>query len=125
MTVHFTFEDGTRYEVEEFGIGFTQETDHKGQPQHETRGGQIMLVLNQLVEESIYEWATNPFQKRNGTITFETELSNAPLQVEFFDAYCTKIDRNVSNVRGSVTTLVIAPEVVKLNGIDHDNFWKK
>jgi hypothetical protein len=33
--------------------------------------------------------------------------------------------RQINAYTGTSTVLVIAPEKVKLNGIEHDNFWAK
>lgn len=123
VEVKFYFE-GSEYEVEDFKIGFIQEVDHKGQPQREERGGEIIISLSQMVKDNIYEWATNPFLKRNGTISFETEVSNAPLRVEFIDAYCIGFTQIEDVFSGTRTNLVISPSTVLLNGIDHNNFWR-
>ena len=39
--------DGQEYEMSQFNISFDQLVDHKGQPQDETRGGQMLIGLTQ------------------------------------------------------------------------------
>ncbi|MCL1934686.1 MAG: hypothetical protein FWF53_12840 [Candidatus Azobacteroides sp.] len=113
---------GSEYDVEDSKIGFIQDVDHKGQPQRDERGGQIIISLSQIVEDNIYEWAKNPFLKQSGTISFETGFSNAPLRVEFFNAYCIGFTQIEDAFLGTRTNLVISPSLVLLNGIDHKNF---
>ena len=115
---------GSEYEVEDFKILFIQDVDYKGQPQHDERGGQIIISLSQMVEDDVYEWAKSPFLKQSGTISFETGSSNALLRIEFTDAYCVGFSQIDDSFLGTRTNLVISPSTVLLNGIDHDNFWK-
>ena len=114
---------GSEYEVEDFKIGFIQEVNHNGQPQHEERGGQIMISLSQIVDDAVYEWATSPFSKKSGMISFETGISNAPLRVEFTDAYCIGFSQVEDSFSGTRTSLVISPLTsnVSLNGINSKN----
>jgi hypothetical protein len=47
------------------------------------------------------------------------------LEVEFTNAYCINLTRNINAFAGTNTILVISSELVKVNGIEHDNFWVK
>lgn len=117
--------DGNEYDVEEFKIGFAQPTDYKGQPQHEVRGGRLIVTLTQTADATLYEWAKKSTMQKSGLITFQTEMSNAVLRVEFTNAYCIRLSRKTNQSKGSSVTLAIAPEIVKMNGIEHKNYWKK
>jgi len=115
---------GSEYNVEDFKILFIQDVDHKGKPQHDERGGQIIISLSQMVEDNVYEWAKDSFSQQSGMITFETEFSNAPLRVEFINAYCVGFSQIEDSFIGTRTNLVISSSKVLLNGIDLDNHWK-
>lgn len=122
VTVHLIV-DQKEYEVEQFKVGFTQSTDHKGEPQAETRGGQLMLGLTQTVPESIYDWIIKPAQRKNGEVVFKNQVSNSPLRIQFFNAACVNFTREVNLSGGLQTNLIISPERLLVNDVEHENFW--
>ncbi|MDR0700194.1 MAG: hypothetical protein LBG28_13425, partial [Tannerella sp.] len=64
---------GEKYNVEQFNVEFTQPRDYKGQPQHEIRGGQIMLNFTQIADDAIYLWAKTSTLRKDGKILFQTD----------------------------------------------------
>ncbi|MBD8347044.1 type VI secretion system tube protein TssD [Dysgonomonas sp. HGC4] len=116
--------DGKSYEIEHFHIGFSQEVDHKGQPQHETKGGQLLITLTQSVEFSIIDWAKRTGRHKDGRICFKTESSGTVLDIKFFRASCIGLKTRVSSTEGLRTELILAPEKLSLNGLTHDNQWR-
>jgi hypothetical protein len=117
--------DGKKYNVEQFNTEFTQPRDYKGQPQHEIKGGQITLNLTQIIDDAIYLWAKTSTLRKDGKIIFQTDLGMTILEIEFTNAYCSSFTRQINAYSGTNTVLTISPEKVKLNGIEHDNFWAK
>lgn len=115
--------DGKEYEIEQFKIGFSQPMDDKGEPQSETRGGQLMITLTEALPETFYEWAIKSKREKDGAVSFKIETGSAPLKIEFFKANCINFNRSVSDNGGLKTNLVLAPEKLMINGIEHDNFW--
>lgn len=114
--------DGQEYEMSQFNISFNQLVDHKGQPQDETRGGRMLIVLTQALPESIYRWAMTSTPK-NGEVVFRTKTTNAPLRVKFMNAFCVNFNRNITNGGGLETHLLISPDEILINGISFDNHW--
>jgi len=49
--------DNKEYSLSQFNISFRQTTDHKGEPQCMVRGGEMHLLITEILPESIYEWA--------------------------------------------------------------------
>lgn len=117
--------DGEKYDVEDFKINFSQPVDHKGQPQHEMKGGQIMVSISQIPGNNMYQWAKKATELKGGSVIFQTDLGISVLRVTFSNAYCVSLTRDISAITGTKTTLYIAPEKVSLNGIEHNNFWSK
>lgn len=115
--------DDKEYEVEQFKIGFSQSVDHKGEPQTETKGGQLMITLTEALPDRFYEWVINTKQEKKGEVLFKIETGNAPLKIEFFRATCINFTRTSSAHGGLKTNLILAPENLFINGIEHDNFW--
>lgn len=114
--------DGKEYEMSQFNINFDQSTDHKGQPQSEVRGGRMLIVLTQTLPESLYRWAMTSIPK-NGEVVFRSKTTNAPLRVEFTNAYCVNFERQVIDKSGVSTSLFISPDEITINGISFDNHW--
>lgn len=116
--------DGKSYDVAKFKINFAQGIDHKGQPQNETHGGQILLVLSEVATDSLYLWAKTSQLTKNGQVVFQTDLGMSVLRVNFTNGYCTNLERSTSALTGTETTLVISSELISMNGVEHNNFWK-
>lgn len=114
--------DGQEYEMSQFNVNFSQYVDHKGQPQSEVRGGRMIVVLTQTVPDSIYRWAMTSMPK-NGEIVFRSKTTNAPLRVEFTNAYCVNFIKNITNMGGVNTAIHITPDEILINGISFDNHW--
>ncbi len=117
--------EGKTYDVERFKIGFTQPIDYKGQPQHEVRGGLISITIDQMPDAGLTNWARKSTQLKNGSIVFHTLMSNPVMRVEFEDAYCITLTRVIDARKGTRTALVISPETVKVNDVEHYNDWPR
>ena len=117
--------EGETYEVEHFDINFSQPTDFRGQPQHEIGGGLITLHLSQISSNNLYLWAKTSTSRKSGVILFQTDVGMTVLKIEFSNAYCINLLRQINSRAGTNTILHISPEMVKINGIEHNNFWAK
>jgi hypothetical protein len=67
--------DGKTYLVEEFNVDYIQGEDHKGQPQSEVKGGQIYVVIKNLPDENIYDWAKRADKTKNGLVSFVSKTA--------------------------------------------------
>lgn len=121
LTVWLVLE-GKEFELSQFSISFGQSVDHKGQPQDEVRGGRMLLSLTQALPENIYRWAMTSCMK-SGEVVFRSKTTNAPLRVEFMNAYCVSFERNIDSLVGLTSNLVVSPEEVTINGVSFDNHW--
>jgi len=115
--------DEQTYDIEHFGIRFSQTVDHKGQPQHEAQGGKLTIVLSQSIGNTIYDWGKRT-KRKDGKVLFQSKSEGTVLEILFQDAYCVNLTRSVDMFSGTKTTLVISPRRVTLNGIAHDNHWR-
>ena len=116
--------DGKEYEVSQFNIGFGQSVDYKGQPQDEARGGRMLVTLTEALPENLYRWAMTSSTK-SGKVTFKSKTTNAPLRVEFTNAFCVNFARTIDAYTGLNTDLIISPEEIVINGTTFDNRWVK
>ena len=117
--------DGKEYSIETFKIKFSQPVDYKGQPQHEIKGGQLIITITQAVDNNLYLWAKTSTMLKGGQVLFHTDLGITVLRINFSNAYCITLARDINTMAGTNTSIVIAPEIVTMNGIEHDNFWPK
>jgi hypothetical protein len=119
------FLEGETFEVEHFDINFEQPTDFRGQPQQEIGGGQLTVNISQAATSNLYLWAKTSTLRKSGKVLFQTDLGMTVLEVEFENAYCINLSRQINAYTGTNTVMVISPEMVKMNGIEHNNFWAK
>jgi hypothetical protein len=124
ITVTFVL-DGKQYEVDRFKIDFSQGVDFKGQPQNETRGGQMYLTMSQGADYNLYDWAKRENKKKNGEIRFKTKSSGTVLEISFENAQCIKLTRQINFSSGTQTSIVITPQTIRLNGFTHTNSWRE
>ena len=82
----------------------------------------ILVGLRQTLPNSLYEWAMKSISK-NGEIVFRSNTISSPLRIEFKNAYCINLNRNIINGEGVVTDLWISPDEILINGISFDNRW--
>lgn len=115
--------DGKQYQVERFNINFSQPSDFKGQPQHEIKGGLLNITIPQLADDNLYLWAKKANLLKSGQVLFQTDLGISVLRINFTNAYCVNLSRVIDSRTGSETTIVIAPEIITMNGVEHDNKW--
>lgn len=116
--------DGSVYPIEQFNIAFSQSVDHKGQPQDEVTGGQFTISMLQILPESFYSWSINNNRSKSGTVAFKLDTRGTILEINFIQARCISFMRNLSSNGGVVSTLIISPKEIKINGIEHENRWK-
>lgn len=124
MNVFFEV-DGKSYEVERFRILMGQPVDFKGQPVCETAGGQFLITLTRLIEDDLYVWGSKTGITKDGAVIFRSPSVGKVLHIEFFNARCTTLIHKVNAFSGTETQLIIAPQIIKMNGYDHYNWFTK
>jgi len=115
--------DGKDYQIENFKINFHQPSDFKGQPEHEVKGGQLHITIPQLADNNLYLWAKKSTLVKSGEVVFQTDLGISVLKINFANAYCINLTREVNSRTGGKTSLVISPETLSINGVTHENVW--
>jgi hypothetical protein len=122
VTVKFKL-DGKEYEIDDFSIQFEQAIDYKKQPQHEIQGGSMSLTMERTADDNIYTWAKTSILKKNGEITFQTDLGIKVLKIIFENAYCTELVSDINASSGACISLKIDPQRISINGMEHNNYW--
>ncbi|AYW36328.1 MULTISPECIES: type VI secretion system tube protein TssD [Capnocytophaga] len=79
---------GKEYNVLKVSYSLFQETDATGRPSSVTRGGKIDVVIESTGETDFFEWMTNSFERKDGSVVFIKRDSDATLkELKFTEAY--------------------------------------
>lgn len=77
----------TAYPLRSFEMEFSQEVDHKGEPQSEVSGGMAGISLYSLPDEDLNRWLRSG-EGRHGRFLFGNDLAGYPLTMDFKNACC-------------------------------------
>ena len=65
-----------------------QEVDPTGRPSSITRGGKITITVESTGDTALFEWMTNSFERKDGSIVFMKRDSDATLkELKFKEGY--------------------------------------
>jgi hypothetical protein len=82
---------GKDYTVLNVSYGLFQETDATGRPSTVSRGGKIDVTIEGTGATDFFEWMTNSFERKEGSIKFLKRDSEATLkELKFTEAYLVK-----------------------------------
>ena len=82
---------GKNYNVLSINYGLFQETDATGRPSTITRGGKIDITVESTGETDLFEWMTNSFERKDGSVVFFKRDTEATLkELKFSEAYLVK-----------------------------------
>ena len=82
---------GKNYNVLNVNYGLFQETDATGRPSTITRGGKIDITVESTGETDLFEWMTNSFERKDGSVVFYKRDNDATLkELKFKEAYLVK-----------------------------------
>jgi hypothetical protein len=107
-------------------FGMLQETDPTGRPSSVTRGGKIHLTVEGTGATDLFEWMTNSFERKDGSITFLKRDSDATLkELKFKEAYIVKYkeDFNSTGENPLTESFVLSAREIELGNASHRNEW--
>lgn len=105
-----------------------QETDATGRPSSITRGGKINLTVESTGDTTFFEWMTNNFERKDGTITYVKRDSDATMkQLKFTEAYVVDYKENFDATgENPVTeTFTLSAREISVGSGKHTNEWVK
>ena len=103
-----------------------QETDKTGRPSSVTRGGKIFITVEGTGETDLFEWMTNSFERKDGSVKFIKRDSEATLkELKFKEAYLVKYTENfdASGDNPLTETFVLSAKEIELGNAKHTNEW--
>ncbi|MFS1521550.1 type VI secretion system tube protein TssD [Flavobacterium covae] len=117
---------GKEYTVLNVNYGLFQETDATGRPSTVTRGGKIELTIEGTADTSFFEWMTNSFERKDGSVKFFKRDSEAVLkELKFSEAYVVKFRENFDStgVNPLTETFTISAKKIGLGSGAYENEW--
>ncbi|MFK7050551.1 MULTISPECIES: type VI secretion system tube protein TssD [Flavobacterium] len=117
---------GKEYNVLNVNYGLFQETDATGRPSTVTRGGKIELTIEGTADTSFFEWMTNSFERKDGSVKFLKRDSDAVLkELKFSEAYVVKFRENFDStgVNPLTETFTISARKIELGSGAYENEW--
>ena len=117
---------GKKYNILNVNYGLFQETDATGRPSTITRGGKVDVTVEGTGSTELFEWMTNSFERKDGSIKFIKRDSDATLkELKFKEAYIVKYTENfdASGENPLTETFVLSAKEIELGNAKHVNEW--
>lgn len=103
-----------------------QEVDASGRPSSVTRGGTIYLTVESTGDSFFFEWMTNNFERKDGSIQYVKRDTDAKLkELVFKEGYLVKYKEAFDAVSSNplVETFTISAKEISMGGGEHINEW--
>ena len=126
FTSKFKISSGKERNILSVEYAMLQETDKTGRPSSVTRGGKIFITVEGTGETDLFEWMTNSFERKDGSIVFKKRDSDATLkELKFKEAYIVKYTENFDSTGENPLTesFVLSAKEIELGNAMHINEW--
>ena len=126
FTSKFKISSGKERNILSVEYAMLQETDPTGRPSSVTRGGKIHLTVEGTGETDLFEWMTNSFERKDGSVVFKKRDSDATLkELKFKEAYIVKYTENFDSTGENPLTesFVLSAKEIELGNAMHINEW--
>ncbi len=103
-----------------------QEIDATGRPSSVTRGGTINLTIESTGDSFFFEWMTNNFERKDGSVQYVKRDTDAKLkELNFKEGYLVKYNETFDAKDGNplVETFTISAKELSMGGGAHVNEW--
>lgn len=117
---------GKEYSVLNINYGLFQETDATGRPSTVTRGGKIDVTIEGTGSTELFEWMTNSFERKDGSVKFFKRDSEATLkELKFTEGYLVKHKENfdASGKNPLTETFTISARKIAMGTGEYENEW--
>ncbi|WP_426478070.1 type VI secretion system tube protein TssD [Chryseobacterium sp. CBSDS_008] len=117
---------GKEYNILKVSYGLFQETDATGRPSTVTRGGKIDIVIEGTGATDLFEWMTNSFERKDGSIVFAKRDSDATLkELKFTEGYLVKHKEDFDSTGDNPLTeaFTISSRKIELGTGAYENEW--
>lgn len=119
--------EGKNYNVLQVQYGLNQLTDVTGRPSAITRGGLIALTVESTADSFLFEWMSNNFERKNGSLVFVKRDADATLkELKFEEAYIVRYGESFDAIGkyALLESITISAKNIKMGYGEHLNDWK-
>ncbi|WP_435524294.1 type VI secretion system tube protein TssD [Chryseobacterium indoltheticum] len=117
---------GKEFTALNVSYGLFQETDATGRPSTVTRGGKIDIVVEGTNSTELFEWMTNSFERKDGSVIFYKRDSDATLkELKFTEGYLVKHKENFDSTGENplTETFTISARKIEMGSGAYENEW--
>lgn len=117
---------GKEFTALNVSYGLFQETDATGRPSTVTRGGKIDVIVEGTNSTELFEWMTNSFERKDGSVVFYKRDSDATLkELKFTEGYLVKHKENFDSTGENplTETFTISARKIELGSGAYENEW--
>lgn len=103
-----------------------QEVDASGRPSSITRGGTINLTVESTGDSFFFEWMTNNFERKDGSIMYVKRDTDAKLkELNFKEGYLVRYNEAFDAQNGNplTETFTISAKEISIGNGGHVNEW--
>ncbi|VXC01936.1 Phage tail protein [Flavobacterium sp. 9AF] len=103
-----------------------QEIDASGRPSSVTRGGTINLTVESTGDSFFFEWMTNNFERKDGSVQYVKRDTDAKLkELNFKEGYLIKYKEefDATGTNPLVETFTISAKEISMGTGEHVNEW--
>ena len=112
--------------VLEVSYDLTQEVDPTGRPAAVTRGGRIKLKVESTGDTFFFEWMTDNFERKDGSVIFLKRDTDVKMkELEFKEGYLVKYEERfeATGTAPMVESFTISAKEIKCGSGEHVNDW--
>lgn len=117
---------GKEFTILNVNYSLFQETDATGRPSTVTRGGKIDIVIEGTNSTELFEWMTNSFERKDGSVVFYKRDSDATLkELKFTEGYLVKHKENFDSTGENPLTesFTISARKIEVGSGAYENEW--
>ena len=129
MSFAATLELGSKkWTILNLHYSLNQETDHLGQPSSITRGGKITMTVEATEDTTFFDWMTNSFDRKDGSVKYKKRDGDATLkELKFKESYLVSYTENFDHDSSQPLseTFTLSARELDLGNSTFVNEWTK
>lgn len=118
--------NGKELTVLECYYSLSQDVDATGRPSSIARGGKITITIESTASTDFFEWMTNSFDRKEGSIIFYKRDNDQKLkELKFKEAYLIDYNEHFNSIGSQplTETFTLSAKEIELGGGKHVNEW--
>ena len=117
---------GKEFNVLKVDYSLVQETDATGRPSYVSRGGKVNFKVESTDDTTLFEWMTNNFERRSGTLKFlKRDTDATSKELNFTEGYMVKYKEEFDSTGTNpfCESFTISAREISVGNGEHVNEW--